>query len=165
MLCMFTRQFEGADHEYDCIERVLESMSQTEWSQGEIWHIYWTSGYGAYCRWYVWGEAKCTTKEQKAWDSFKAVVSSFLRNFKAPNYKALIMDLLHSYNKRGCQMSLKVHYLHSYLYFFSENMGAINDEQGEHFHQMIQTIKHHSQGYWLSLGLLLAFTEGDKYSS
>lgn len=32
-------------------------------------------------------------------------------------------------------MSIKVHYLHSHLYHFPENLGDMSEEQGERFHQ------------------------------
>lgn len=34
-------------------------------------------------------------------------------------------------------MSLKIHFLHSHLEFFPENLGAVSDEHGERFHQDI----------------------------
>jgi DNA-binding ferritin-like protein len=33
-------------------------------------------------------------------------------------------------------MSLKVHFLHSHLDFFPENLGEVSDEQGERFQQV-----------------------------
>ena len=33
-------------------------------------------------------------------------------------------------------MSLKIHFLHSHLDFFPPNMGEINNERGERFHQV-----------------------------
>ena len=37
----------------------------------------------------------------------------------------------------GCNMSLKLHFLQSHLNFFKEDMAAVSDENGEHFHQDI----------------------------
>ena len=34
-------------------------------------------------------------------------------------------------------MSLKIHFLHSYLNFFPPNLGAVSDEHGKRFHQDI----------------------------
>ncbi len=48
----------------------------------------------------------------------------------------------------GCRMSLKIHYLHSHLDFFLKNVVAVSDEQGERFHQDIQAIENHYQGFW-----------------
>ena len=56
--------------------------------------------------------------EKSAWDSFKFVVKGFLGNRRAQNYEKLVNNLLHSYQKLGCNMSLKVHFLHSHMDFF-----------------------------------------------
>jgi hypothetical protein len=42
----------------------------------------------------------------------------------------------------GCRMSLKLHFLHSHLDFFHQNLDAARDEQGERFHQDILTLEH-----------------------
>jgi hypothetical protein len=39
-------------------------------------------------------------------------------------------------------MSLKVHFLHSHLDFFPENVGEVSDKQGKHFHQDIKSMEH-----------------------
>ena len=51
--------------------------------------------------------------EKAAWDSFK-----FWGNRRAENYEELVTNLLYSYQKLGCNMSLKIHFLHSPLDFF-----------------------------------------------
>jgi len=80
--------------------------------------------------------------EKAAWDSFKFVVKEFLGNRRAQKYEELVNNLLQSYQKLGCNMSLKilVHFLHSHLDFFPENCGAVNDEHGERFHQDISSM-------------------------
>ena len=40
-----------------------------------------------------------------------------------------------------CHMSLKMHFFYLHLEFFSENLGALSNEQGERFHQDIQAMK------------------------
>jgi len=45
--------------------------------------------------------------EKAAWDSFKFVVKVFLGNRRAQNYEELVNNLLQSYQKLGCNMSLK----------------------------------------------------------
>lgn len=45
-------------------------------------------------------------------------------------------------------MSLKIHFLHSHLDFFPENLGAESDEQGERFHQDMLAIEKRYQGVW-----------------
>ena len=45
-------------------------------------------------------------------------------------------------------MSLKIHFLHSHLEFFPENLGMVSDEQGERFHQDILLMERRYQGFW-----------------
>ena len=86
--------------------------------------------------------------EQSAWNAFRLVVENFLGNTTADNYKELVEDLLNSYEKLGCNMSLKIHFLHSHLEFFPRNCGAISDEHGERFHQTIAEMDNRYQGKW-----------------
>ncbi|UYV71828.1 SETMAR [Cordylochernes scorpioides] len=50
-------------------------------------------------------------------------------------------------------MSLKIHFLHSHLDFFPDNLGAVSDEHGERFHQAISSMEKRYQGKW-SPGML-----------
>jgi hypothetical protein len=59
--------------------------------------------------------------EKAAWDSFKFVVKGFLENRRAQNYEDLVNNLLQSYQKLGCNTSLKILFLHSHLGSFPEN--------------------------------------------
>lgn len=86
-------------------------------------------------------------KEKNAWNSFK-LVTGFLGNKKDPNYKTLVADLLRNYKILGCNMSVKVHFLHSHLDYFPENLGAVSEEQGERFHQDIREMERRYQGRW-----------------
>ena len=86
--------------------------------------------------------------ELDAWNSFADVVFNFLGNRKAENYENLIEKLLISYRKLGCNMSVKVHFLHSHLHYFPANLGALSEEQGERFHQDIKTMEKRYQGRW-----------------
>lgn len=88
------------------------------------------------------------TSELRAWTAFKAVVTNFLGNVKAENYKEIVSELLNAYKEMGCNMSLKIHFLDSHLDFFPENMGAISDEHGERFHQDISDMEKRYQGKW-----------------
>ena len=90
-----------------------------------------------------------TPLEKSAWVSFSAVVKRFQGNLKASNYKELVNDLLATYRKLGCNMSLKVHFMHSHLDYFPENLGAMSsEEQGECFHQDLKTMEQRYQGRW-----------------
>jgi len=41
---------------------------------------------------------------------------------------------------------MKLHYFHSHIDFFPENLGDVSEEQGERFHQDIQEIERRYQG-------------------
>ena len=45
-------------------------------------------------------------------------------------------------------MSINVHYLHSHLYRFSQNLGDFSEEQGKRFHQDIKVMVERYQGRW-----------------
>ena len=72
-----------------------------------------------------------------------------------------MQDLLTSYNATGCNMILKIHLLESHLDFFSENLGEVNDEHGERFHQGVMATEKWYQGKWTLkyVGRLLLDTE------
>jgi hypothetical protein len=89
-----------------------------------------------------------TRDESKAWKAFAAVVSNFLGSIKAENYKQLVDTLLSTFKKLGCNMSVKVHFLHSHIDYFPDNLGAVSEEQGERFHKDIKTIEKRYQGRW-----------------
>ena len=86
--------------------------------------------------------------ERKVWDAFRLVSANFLGNIRAENYTELIEDVLSLYHKLGCNMSLKMHMLHSHLDFFPNNCGVVSDEHGERFDQEIATMEKRYQGKW-----------------
>ena len=55
-----------------------------------------------------------TGDEKLAWDAFVQVSTNFLGNTRAENFKDLVANLLHCYNRLGCNMSLKIHFLDSH---------------------------------------------------
>ena len=86
--------------------------------------------------------------ELASWWSFVEVVQSFLGNRKAGNYKDVVQKLLDNFQAFGINMSIKVHFLHSHLDRFPENLGDVSDEQGERFHQDIKVMEEWYQGGW-----------------
>jgi hypothetical protein len=50
-------------------------------------------------------------------------------------------------------MSLKIHFLHSHLDFFPDDLGHVSDENGERFHQDIATMEKRYQGRWKPITL------------
>lgn len=93
-------------------------------------------------------ENTMTKYEKAAWVDFKNVVKEFLGNKKNENYEAVVEKMLKSFEKLGCNMSLKVHFLHSHLKSFPENLGDMSEEQGERFHQDIKEMERRYQGRW-----------------
>ncbi|UYV71951.1 hypothetical protein LAZ67_9001304 [Cordylochernes scorpioides] len=75
-------------------------------------------------------------------------LKNFLGSVKVENYRDIVNDLLLSYKELGCNMSLKIHFLHSHLDFFPDNLGAVSDEHGERFHQAISSMEKRYQGKW-----------------
>ena len=91
---------------------------------------------------------KMTKAESMAWIAFVDVVENFLGNNRHPQYKRKIGIMLKAYEKLGCNMSIKIHFLKSHLDQFPENMGDVSDEHGERFHQEIKTMESRYQGRW-----------------
>ena len=93
-------------------------------------------------------EKTLNTLELRAWHAFKWICSNFLGNVKSNLYQEGVAELLAPYKEMGCRMSLKMHFLPSHLNFFPENLRAVSDEQGERFHQDIQTMEERYKGVW-----------------
>jgi hypothetical protein len=91
-------------------------------------------------------EGIITGDEQTAWHAFREVITGFLGNRRTDNYKDLSEELLSSYHKLGCSMSVKIHFLSFHLDFFPENCGSVSDEYGERFHQDIATMEADTKG-------------------
>ena len=72
--------------------------------------------------------------EKTAWENLKSVVRNFLGNNRAHNYQGIVKSLLDSFQTLGCNMSLKLHFLHSRLDFFPSNCADVSDEHGERLH-------------------------------
>jgi hypothetical protein len=80
-------------------------------------------------------------------ESLVLVVKNFLGNKKA-DYTQLVEDMLFHFNRLGCNMSVKVHYVHSHLDRFPENLGDLSKGQDKRFHQDIKTMETRYQGRW-----------------
>jgi len=85
---------------------------------------------------------------QRAWHAFQEVFTGFLRKRRADNYKDLVEELLSSYQKLGCNKSVKIHFLSSHLDFFPENCCSVSDEHGECFHQNVAAMEGIYKGKW-----------------
>ena len=60
--------------------------------------------------------------ERNAWQAFRMIVERFLGKHRRDDYAMLVSNLIKSYEKLGCRMSLKFHFLHSHLDFFRDNL-------------------------------------------
>lgn len=86
--------------------------------------------------------------EKAAWESFVEVMENFLGNHKSDNYVEIVNNMLKNFEMLGCNMSVKVHFLHSHINYFPENLGQMSEEQGERFHQDMKTMELRYQGRW-----------------
>lgn len=77
---------------------------------------------------------------------FKCVTGNFLRNKKNPNNKNIVEKLLENFKNLGCNMSVKMFFLHSYIDYVPKNLRHYRDEHGECFHQDIKEVKNR---YWV----------------
>lgn len=90
---------------------------------------------------------KCMKIDEKnAWLSFKKVTENFLGNHRDPKYATIVTKMLKDFQKLGCLMSMKLHFLFSHLENFPENVGAFSEEMGERFHQDIKQQERRYQG-------------------
>jgi len=56
--------------------------------------------------------------------------------------------MIENYERLGCLMNVKLHFLDSHLNYFPENLGDYSEEQGERFHQDLKEIEKRYQGKW-----------------
>lgn len=69
--------------------------------------------------------------ERDAWEGFRSAVQNFLGNHKAANYGEIVSNMLSAFQKLGCRMSVKLHFLHAHLDYFPENLGDYSEEMGK----------------------------------
>ena len=79
-----------------------------------------------------------TDSEAVASEAYANVDINFLGNHKSENYVEMVQKSVDTSRTLGANMNIKLHYLHSHLDRFPENLGSISDEQGERFHQDIK---------------------------
>ena len=84
--------------------------------------------------------------ERRAWKSFVSVVEDFLGNHKADNFRKIVEELMHAYEKMDCRMSLRLHVLHSDIDEFKDNMGDYSEEQRERLHQDVKLFEESYKG-------------------
>lgn len=83
------------------------------------------------------------------WCAFMGVCRGLFGKETQTNYDALVDELVKSFNHHlGCNTSIKLHFLHSHLYFFPENAGAVSNEHSERFHWHIWRMERRYKGKW-----------------
>jgi len=85
--------------------------------------------------------------EKEVWLSFKAVAQNFLGNTKSPEYEQIIAKMITDFQALGCLMNLKLHFLHSHLDKFPDNLGDFSEED-KRFHQVMKVMETRYQGRW-----------------
>lgn len=93
-----------------------------------------------------------TADEYHAFNCLKIVCESFLGNYRHPNYKQFIENLMESYKNLDISVTIKMHSLISHLDKFKD-CGKFSDEQGERFHQDIMGIEKDYKGKDMVKGL------------
>jgi len=73
--------------------------------------------------------------ENADWNAFKFVCTNFLGNHKAGNYREIVSKMLKYFQTVKCNISLKLHFLHSHPEFFPQNLGEVSDEYGDRYDQ------------------------------
>ena len=75
--------------------------------------------------------------------SISVVEKRFLENYRTKNYIEILGNMIKAFRCVSNRMNLKLHFLHSHLAFFPENLGAVNDEHRWRFYQDIEFVKKH----------------------
>jgi hypothetical protein len=84
------------------------------------------------------------------------VIVKFLGNLKDPQYEQTMKTILEKLLALGCNISLKLDFLHSNLHYFPENLGALSEEwrggggarERERFDQDIKGMEGRYQVRW-----------------
>ncbi|GFT66743.1 uncharacterized protein TNCV_1395061 [Trichonephila clavipes] len=89
-----------------------------------------------------------TEVEFEAWNSFVLVMSNFLGKKRSDDHVELVESMLTNLKELECKVSIKIHFLHSHLDRFPQNLSDFSEEQGERFHQDLRTMEERYQGRW-----------------
>ncbi|KAJ4442703.1 hypothetical protein ANN_04292 [Periplaneta americana] len=75
-----------------------------------------------------------TLEERVTWTGFKNVVDNFLGNRKHRDLKKkIVKSMLVAMKNLGCNMSIKIHFLHSHLDFFPDCLGGYSEKHEKGF--------------------------------
>lgn len=71
-----------------------------------------------------------------AWNAIKTVIHGFLGNTRSNTYQNDVTTMMKAFAKIDAHMSLKIHFLHFHLDYFSAQLASESDEHGERYHQV-----------------------------
>ena len=74
------------------------------------------------------------------------MIKFFTGKTKAPNNEQLVQTLLTNLHQLVENVSIKLHFLHSRLARFPENLRDVSNKQGERFHQDMSGLEVRYQG-------------------
>lgn len=74
-------------------------------------------------------------EEVYAWNCIKEIIKNLLGKSRAGNSSLIVERMMLAFQRLDVHMSLKIHYLHSHLDAFWDQMSTESDEHGERFHQ------------------------------
>jgi len=101
-----TKKFcKGHEPRRSCLYLLTRKVPQTKWGKVERRYFHWSTNTDLIKDEYL--DKLLQGDENAVWDSFKFVVEGFLGNRRAQNYEELVSNILQSYQKLGCNMSLK----------------------------------------------------------
>lgn len=66
------------------------------------------------------------------------VVKHFLGNNEGSYYKDIVAKMITTF---GCSLGVKLHFLNTGIDYFLKNLGAVNGEQSERFHQDLEDME------------------------
>ncbi|KRY64725.1 hypothetical protein T4B_2802 [Trichinella pseudospiralis] len=66
--------------------------------------------------------------KEETWVAFMNIVSGFLGKKKDPEYGQLVNDMLENFEKLGCNLNLKLYFLHLHLDFFHRILLVIKNK-------------------------------------
>lgn len=117
------------------------SYFQKDWQN--YWHLRFQLQNMAFHR-------KCVHDPSNSKSAFKTMVimfDDFLGIERKATWKRSVEDIMESFEILGCNMSLKLHMLHSHCDVFI-NCVKVNDQHGERFHQDILPLEKRYKAKW-----------------
>ena len=90
----------------------------------------------------------CINVDSKSMESISKSSPKCFGKERSYKFELLVSNLMEEYKKMGCSLSLKMHFLHFHLNFFTPKMGDVNEGQDEMFHRAIDDMEKRYQGWY-----------------